>query len=853
MRVTLDNGLTVILEENRGAPVVAIQVWVKVGSADEADDEAGLAHVHEHMLFKGTERRGVGQIAREIEGAGGDINAWTSFDQTVYHVVMSSRELDRGLDIMADAIQRSAFDPDELARETDVILEEIKRANDMPSRVAGRALFETAYLVHPYRKPVIGTRESVKSFTREKILDFYRRYYTGDNMVLVVGGDFDPAMAEANIREAFGGLRRGTVERRRPEEPSQEAFRGRVDESDFNETYLNLAFHTPSVQGDDVAALDLLCLVLGQGESSRLSLEVKRELGLVNEASAYAYKLRDPGLLVVGAQLAGRNLRAAYEEILRRVFAFRVHAVSEDDMEKAKTLIESSTVYERETAQGLATKLGFYEVVAGDAAWEERYYQAIRRCTPDDLVRAARRLLTPEGLSVTALLEKGVAGTVTVEALQEGAYAVFREVEGVHRRGPREGASAIVRHRIPNGPLVLVDHDPTVPVVGMRAVFLGGLRYETERDNGIGMLLSQCITRGTKRRTAKDIAREVDRSAGSLSGFTRLNSVGLRADSLSRNFSKMLDLFADCLLDASYTEDEVSKERALQLEEIRAQEDHLASAAFREFVKELFGEHPYGLPMLGTEATASKLEPGALRAYHHRYLHPARMVLAFVGDVDPDRAIEEVAERFGGHREPPVADPVVVAPRPPTAPRERVVERDREQAHMAIGFLGTTVAGDDRFALDVLATILGGQGGRLFLELRDRRSLAYSVNAYTVEGLDPGYFVVYIGTSPDKLSEAEAAIRTELRRATDELVGPEELERARRYIAGSHDISLQRRSARGAFIAFNEAYGLGYLSYRDYTDRVLAVTREDVQAAAQRYLQLEQSVKAVIRPGVSRR
>src|SRR5205823_4648927 len=159
------------------APVVAFQAWVGVGSADEEPGEAGIAHVFEHMLFKGTEKRGVGQIAQEIEAAGGDINAWTSFDQTVYHLVLASRYFDTGLDILSDAVQRSSFDPVELERELKVVLQEIKQGEDSPSRVATQTLFSTAFAVHPYRRPVIGNEASVRALGRDRLLDFFHRWY----------------------------------------------------------------------------------------------------------------------------------------------------------------------------------------------------------------------------------------------------------------------------------------------------------------------------------------------------------------------------------------------------------------------------------------------------------------------------------------------------------------------------------------------------------------------------------------------------------------------------------------------------------------------------------------------------
>src|SRR6478609_36225 len=204
VRYQLDNGLTVVLQENHAAKVVAFQAWVAVGSADEPADLAGIAHVFEHMLFKGTARRGVGQIAQEVEAAGGEINAWTSFDQTVYHLVMASRFFDTGLDILADALQNSSFDPQELERELKVVLEEVKQGEDNPARVATQTLFGTSYLKHPYRLPVIGYTKTVKSFTRERLLDFFHRWYVANNVTLVVVGDFDPQKAKKKIAEAFG-------------------------------------------------------------------------------------------------------------------------------------------------------------------------------------------------------------------------------------------------------------------------------------------------------------------------------------------------------------------------------------------------------------------------------------------------------------------------------------------------------------------------------------------------------------------------------------------------------------------------------------------------------------------------
>ncbi|MGZ6125838.1 MAG: M16 family metallopeptidase, partial [Myxococcales bacterium] len=228
MRHALPNGLTLLVEENHAAPVVAIQVWMRVGSADERPDQAGLAHLHEHMLFKGTARRGPGEIARTIESCGGEINAWTSFDQTVYHVVLASQFFAEGMDVLADAVTSAAFDPDELQREIEVVCEEIKRSQDSPTRKLSRELFGLAFSRHPYGKPVIGTEESVRSFTREGILKFYRRWYRPENAVVIVVGDLREAEALALAEKLFAWPP-GAFERPapRPPEPRRENPRTR--------------------------------------------------------------------------------------------------------------------------------------------------------------------------------------------------------------------------------------------------------------------------------------------------------------------------------------------------------------------------------------------------------------------------------------------------------------------------------------------------------------------------------------------------------------------------------------------------------------------------------------------------
>jgi len=366
-RHRLDNGLTVLHEHQGAAHVVAWQIWVNVGGADEGPDEAGLAHLHEHMLFKGTERRGPGEIARDIEAHGGEVNAWTSFDHTVYHTVMASQFARAGLDVLADAVRFPRFDAVELARECEVVVEEIKRADDTPGRRSSRDLFETSYAVHPYRLPVLGTPESVRATTRERILGFYRRHYTPEAMTLIAVGDVPLDSVRRWAEELLGGdwKRPRAPGRHRAQEPARSGRRIHLVPDEAKEAWLNVSFAIPAANHEDVPALDVLAMLAGQGETSRLFRQVKRDARLVNEISSYAYTPVDPGLFGVGMTLPGEKVRPALTEALRTLAQLATAPPNEEELGTIKALVESEAVYARETVQGLARKLGHYETTLG--------------------------------------------------------------------------------------------------------------------------------------------------------------------------------------------------------------------------------------------------------------------------------------------------------------------------------------------------------------------------------------------------------------------------------------------------------------------------------------------------------
>ncbi|MBI1911679.1 MAG: insulinase family protein [Deltaproteobacteria bacterium] len=847
-KTKLENGLTVIIEEEHSAPVVSVQMWVKVGSADEQDKYAGISHVFEHMLFKGTEKRKVGQIANIIESVGGDINAYTSFDNTVYHLTVPSRYFGTGLDIISDAIQHSTFDAEELKKELDVVLEEIRMNEDNPGRNLYKSILGTAFTTHTYRRPVIGTMETVKTFTREDMVRTFKKWYIPNNMTLVIVGDVDKDQALAAIKKEFKNFeKKPDPHTKRPLEPVQKELRTEQLTQQIKEAHLGMAFHIPDIKNNDTYAIDVLEVILSGGESSRIYKKLKIEDQIVNSIGAYGMSLRDPGLFFVTATLDTENTDKTITGVLNEINRLEFEGPNPEELQKAKFNLESDFIFSRETMDGLAGKLGYYETILGDVNYEKKYLEGIRKVTPEDIKRVLKKYFVPSNMTVTTLVPKEEAAlvekaTVTnaVAKAEEKAKAEFVEV--------KEAQEKITQVRLENGIDLIVKEVHANPTVAFYATFPGGLRFEEASRNGVGNFTASMLTRGTAKRTREELAREVEEMAGGVSGFSGWNSTGVSGKFLASFFDKGLSILADTIMNPVFPDDEIGKLKTDVIAAINRQEDYLPGYTFKLLYRELYREHPYGMPVIGTEETISALTRQDLIDHHEKFFAPQRMVLTVVGDINTPYAIEKVKAAFKDFTKTGAE-----LTQPPVEEHQTDIRitgdiKEKEQTHIGVGFLGTTIGSEDSYPLRVMNEVLSGQGGRLFLELRDKKGLAYNVSASSREAMDKGSISLYIATSPDKKEEAVEGLMNELKKIIAEKVTNEELTRAKRSLIGSYEIGLQEVSNQSTDMANNELYGLGYDFFKKYPDKIEAVTADDVLRVAKKYLTLEAYTISVVGP-----
>ena len=862
----LDNGLRVVLAPRPSSPVVALQAWIEAGSADDPANLPGLSHAMEHMLFKGTARRGVGAIAAEIEGAGGEVNAFTSLDHTVLHMVLPPDDLELGVDVAADVLGSPAFDAGELERERQVICDELQMAAADPGRLLGQALFAAAFRRHPYRRPVLGNERSVRRIRRGDLVDHAGRWLRADSLTLVLAGCFDPAQANELVAGHLGRLPPGARRRSRVTEPLSTELRYRLIERDISEVHLAVGFPAPAMADADLGALDLLAIALGQGESSRLVAR-SHESRLTHVAGAQVYNLRDPGLFAVSAIAPADKAAEALVELSRETLALGVEAITGAELDKASNAVEADSVYARETADGLARTLGLATTATGDPGFEAIVRERARRATPSTLREVAARWLRPERAVVSALGPPeairslggragltGLIGRAAELALAAPPPRSRRARPAPSRGSTKRGAGRITAPRVetlPGGIKVVIHADPSVKLVAARAVWRGGLRLETAETAGINSLLAATMTRGCGKRSAAAISYELDRMAAVMSGFSGRNSFGLRAEWLAADWTTGLDLLVDCLTAPALADTDLIRERQLLIEETGARAESPSHLAFRLFVESLYLRHPYRLDPLGSRASLEKLRPEVVRSFFRRHYPVSELTIAVVGDVDPTRVLDRLRRRFAGiepRRAPPVKPPAERFDGRAAGSREVYAYLDRAQAHLVVGFPGATLRDPDRLGLEILAAALGGQGGRLFVELRERRGIAYRIGAHSQEGADPGYFAVVLACKPERLGEALEVIKKTIAELRERPLAAAELARARRYLAGTHRASLERRSALAASLAFYEAHGLGWRELFELPERLAAVTAADVKRAARRFLDWDLAITATVTP-----
>lgn len=857
---TLPNGLTVLIREDHAAPVVAIVTHVKAGYFDEPDKLVGISHVLEHMFFKGTARRGVGEIAQETKGAGGYVNAGTIYDYTSYYTVLPASSLEMGLDIQSDALKHSQIDEDELARELLVIIQEARRKLDNPSAVATETLYEEMFDAHPMRRWRIGREEELRRLRREDVWSYYRGLYRASNVILVVAGDVDPERSLALVERLYGDMAGGeTVREPRPAEPPRRGFRLREIEGEIVHAYAELGWRTPETAHPDTPVLDLLAAVLGHGRASRLYRGV-RELGLATSVGAYNYTPTELGVFGISAELRPENAGVVLDAVAREVQELRSAPVTSRELQRARNVLEARMLRRTETAEGQATMLADWQAL-GDWRLAGEYLERLMSAGAEDVRRVARDYLDLDTATVLLYRPRSAAalglGAGELRQRLETAGSKAGPVRSEHApdepptRPPGRAAPVAVEDGVhffvlDDGTHVAIQPRTSVPLVSMGIWFRGGELRESPDNAGITGLLGRVSVKGTATRTALELAEETEALGGAIGPSVGADAFGWSLSLPSRHFERGFELLADVVLHPSIPEAELERERAIMLSDLERVRDDTFQYPMQLFLQSAFGGSPYGYSLGEIESAIRRLDRDALVAWHRGAVLRARRWVLVVGDVDPDAAAAAVAREVGG-LEPAAEETPLLAPTWAAAPCSEAAQLGKAQTGLVLGFPGPARNDPDRYALQVLSNVISGLGGRLFEELRSKRSLAYTVTAYPVARWLAGAYIAYIATAPEREDEARQGLLLEFERLRQEPVSEEELERARRYTIGGWQIRSQTNGAHLSDLAGALLLGQGMAELREHEDRIRAVTAAGILEAVRRWLEPGRIVEGIVR------
>lgn len=854
----LDNGLKLLVVNRPGVPLVSTYIWYKVGSIDETPGRTGMAHFLEHMMFKGSRNYKVGEVDKVTVRNGGSNNAFTSNDYTGYYFDLPKSRYEEGLKIESDRMRHLTLDLAEFEAEKKVVQSESDISADDPSsqlweEMNGKLFGPT----HPYSHPVLGWPQDIEDITRRDMRLFYDKHYHPNHATIVMVGDISSEEALASVNEHFGSIPRGP-ELKRPE-PTEIHFEGPQTvevTSPADLIVMARQYLTVRAGHKDAAALDVLGMIMGSGVTSRFYRELVEKQRLAAGASCGHYDQKLAGSFWMYAQLLPGVKRQQFVNALEEVMqAIIDEGVTEDELTRTKNRFLSDRVFSQESASDLASDLGSSETVYGGWNYSIEYPDMIRAVTASDVRRVAAAYLYPKNAVTGWMLPEGTA----TDASASGEDLKPKPL-------------AVNRHELSNGMIVMLMERPGLPVISMQAQVRAGRSGEGLSENGLSRLTGALLDAGTRDFTKQQIAETMQGIGGEISAMEG----GARVRVLSEHSGIGLDLLSQVVVHPTFPAEEVELAKQQTLAGIEASRNETSWFARAAASAALYGPtNPIGRPAEGTPDSVRAFTRENLQDWHSRYFRPDNCILSVVGDFDSATMLSSIEAQFKEWKRP--AKPLKFAEfdlqRPgqlegeqvfsfknfdaskvdPTRKRVLIDHPEKDQVVVRLQTLGITRDNPDFYALKVMDNILGTSPGftdRFSGKLRDELGLAYSTyaNITNGSGFYKGSFLGYIGTRAENVELALKTMYELIEEIRTQPVSDQELIDAKDYLKGSFVFGIETTGQLADMLIDIERYGLGFDYLVRYVNAIDAVTKEDIQRVAKKYLVPEQMVEVLAGP-----
>lgn len=823
----LDNGQTVVIQEVRNNPIVTIDTWIKTGSIDEDDANNGVAHFLEHLFFKGTKNHEPGEFDRILETKGAINNAATSKDFTHYYVTIPSKDFDTALELHGDMMMHPMIPRKEMEKERKVVLEEISKDKNSPSKILQDNMNSMLYTTHPYKRKVIGRSDVIETITREQVLNFYNAHYSPSNMVTVVIGDVDTAYALERIKEVFNADYKKQTKTIYNKELPLSKQQKKVEYIDTESGYMLMGFRGVPIDDKDSYALDVLATILGDGRSSILNQVLKEKKRIAFSVDAGNSTFRDDGIFYISANFEPAKCKIVQDTIFDEIIKIKKYGVTDEQLNLAKNIIERSTYYSRESITNIATEIGYTMALTNDLKFYDTYLDNIKCVTKEDVKKVADKYLGINRSAVSIVLPKD-AKEIPVSDITQNYGSADLVSEN----------SQTQKYKLSNGAILLYTPNTANDIIAMSIYAKGGQLLD--KTFGTANLTASTMMKGTKNYSSLELSQILEDNGIKIAPAAGADAFSISVLTTKDEYEKTLELLNEVVNCATFDNYEIEKVKSDKLNAIKSNKDVAIQRAIEEYRDLIYHNTPYSISSKVLEKNIPIITRDEIVEYYNNIFNPENMVISINGNVDKDKTIQELNKIFSQKeceetfsyiqhdaRVPKVANVRETVQHMPTT----------ETAWIMLGWQTDGVMNEKDYAtLQVIDSILGtGMSSRLFKDLREQEGLAYQLGSGYSPNVLKGSFMLYIGTNPATLEKAKLGLFNEIKKLKTEYVGDKELRDAKDKLLGNYIIGLETNLEKASNLGWYEASGRGYEFKDNYEKLINSVTDADIIDVANKY------------------
>lgn len=824
----LDNGQTVVVQEVKNNPIVTIDTWIKTGSIDEEDSNNGVAHFLEHLFFKGTKTHEPGEFDKILETKGAITNAATSKDFTHYYITIPSKDFDLAMDLHGDMILHPLIPRKEMEKERKVVLEEISKDLNSPTKIMQDNLNSMLYTTHPYKRKVIGRSDVIETITRDQVLSFYNKNYSPSNMVTVIIGDVDANHAIEKTKEAFNAEYKKQTKTIYTKEAPLTKQQKKVEYLDTESGYMVIGFRGTPIDDKDSYALDVLATILGDGRSSVLNQVLKEKKRIAFSVDAGNSTFRDDGIFYISANYEPTKCKIVQDTIFNEIEKIQKNGVTDDQLKLSKNIIERSTYYSRESITNIATEIGYTMALTNDIKFYDTYLDNIKNVSKEDVKKVAEKYLGINRSAVSIVLPKS-AKEVPVASLTQQAPATAELVS--------ENAQT-QKYKLSDGATMLYTPNNVNDIIAISIYAKGG--QLAEQKAGTANLTATAMMRGTKNYTSLELSQVLEDNGIKIQPSASADAFVINVLTTKDEYDKTLELLNEVVNNATFEDYEIDKVKTEKLNTIKRNKDVPLQRAIEEYRDLIYQNSPYSISSKILEKNIPNITKEDIINYYNSIFAPKNLVISINGNIDKDKTIQDLNNIFKPKENIKNFDFAQYNSKIPTVtPPRQTIQKvpTTETAWILLGWQTNGVLNEKDYAtLQVIDSLLGsGMSSRLFKDLREQEGLAYQLGSGYSPNVLRGSFLLYIGTNPQTLDKAKSGLFAEITRLKTEYVGDKELQDAKEKLLGNYVIGLETNLDKASNIGWYEASTRGYEFKDKYEKLINSVTDSDIIEIANKY------------------